>query len=473
MNTFSERLDLIMKTLKLSGAKLSDYSGLDRSGISRFKSGRRVPARDSATAAALTDGILKYADDSGNTDVLKSLIKCGASGDQEEIRSAITGWLFENMASDVRSQSGKRTGRDRYFASRFDRVMILSGFSNIRISQLLNVDASLISRYRSGVRSPRSNPQAMHQIASVLWQRINSQNSLPELAEIMGVPIPEDINEETLFKWLCEAEDPEKEGDLGIERLLSAINNVTVPRTIPPAFLSEFSPDISVLSDRRREYTGFEGLQAAVIRFLSTVITENAPELLLYSDQGIEWMVDPSFRDKWGMLMTACVRKGIKIRIIHNIDRDLEEMNSAIISWLPLYTTGMIESFYPVKPGGDRFSHTLFLAPGLCCIEASHVLGTESFGTYRYHVEKEKLEFFERSFNLLMEGSRSLVKFLPFRQQNLPGEDLSFEKDGILSRIFKDSVVINPVTGPDFSIVFNHPLMSKAFRAYADRILNP
>ncbi len=473
MNNFAEKLDLVMKTLMLSGAKLSDYSGLDRSGISRFKSGRRVPAKNSATASSLVDGILKYAEDSDRTDILNKLIKNGVSEDPERSRQALNTWLFEDVTSNLRGRAGKRTGRDRYFASRFDRVMILSGFSNIRISQLLNVDASLISRYRSGVRSPRSNPQTMRQIASVLWQRINSQNSLPELAEIMGMSSTDDINEDAFFRWLFEAEDPEKEKDFGVERLLNAINNVSAPRTAPPSFPAAFTPDAAVLSDRRREYKGFEGLQAAVIRFLSTAMAENASELLLYSDQGIEWMVDPSFRDKWGVLMAACVRKGIKIRIIHNIDRDLEEMNSAIISWLPLYATGMIESFYPVRQGGERFSHTLFLAPGLCCIEASHVLGTESFGTYRFHVEKESLQFFERSFNLLMEGSRSLVRFLPYRQESLPGENMSFEKDGILSRIFKDSVVINPMTGPDFSIVFNHPLMSRAFRAYADRILNP
>ena len=53
--------------------------------------------------------------------------------------------------------------------------------------------------------------------------------------------------------------------------------------------------------------------------------------------------------------MEACIRGGVRIRIIHNIDRGLEEMTAAIRGWLPLYMSGRIEGFYSTRPGGSRF----------------------------------------------------------------------------------------------------------------------
>lgn len=43
------------------------------------------------------------------------------------------------------------------FQERFNMIMDMAKMTNVRLSKILNVDASLISRYRSGTRSPLSN----------------------------------------------------------------------------------------------------------------------------------------------------------------------------------------------------------------------------------------------------------------------------------------------------------------------------
>ena len=97
------------------------------------------------------------------------------------------------------------------------------------------------------------------------------------------------------------------------------------------------------MNDQKEHYLGTEGLRAAVLRFLGTALKENAEILYLYSDEDQSWMTsDPEFLMQWSSLMQACVANGTKINIIHNIDRDLNEMNAAIKSWLPLYMSGMI-----------------------------------------------------------------------------------------------------------------------------------
>ena len=61
-------------------------------------------------------------------------------------------------------------------------------------------------------------------------------------------------------------------------------------------------------------------------------------DLYLFSDQNIDWITaDKAFQQKWMSLMIQCVTSGVKIHIIHNIERNLTEIGEAIRSWLPLY----------------------------------------------------------------------------------------------------------------------------------------
>lgn len=47
------------------------------------------------------------------------------------------------------------------FQERFNMIMDMAKMTNVRLSKILNIDASLISRYRSGTRSPLSNSQIL------------------------------------------------------------------------------------------------------------------------------------------------------------------------------------------------------------------------------------------------------------------------------------------------------------------------
>lgn len=128
----------------------------------------------------------------------------------------------------------------------------------------------------------------------------------------------------------------------------------------------------------------------------------------------MDWMTgNQDYRMKWMRLMASCAKSGIRIRIIHNIDRVFNEMSDAIISWLPLYMTGMVESFYCKKPGGSRFTHSLYICPGHSAIEAFHVSGTECAGIYHYHTEKETLNILGSEYEKLLAASSPLVSVMP------------------------------------------------------------
>lgn len=61
--------------------------------------------------------------------------------------------------------------------------------------------------------------------------------------------------------------------------------------------------------------------------------------------------------------MVRVLSRGNRIKVIHTVSRNLDEMLEAIRQWMPLYMSGLIESyFYPKKRDGI-FRRTLFIAP--------------------------------------------------------------------------------------------------------------
>ena len=192
----------------------------------------------------------------------------------------------------------------------------------------------------------------------------------------------------------------------------------------------------------------------------------------MYSDENLDWMTaDQSFREKWALLMSACVRNGTKIRIIHNIRRDLDEMSAAIINWMPLYMSGMIESYYCTRSGESRFSHTLFLCPGEYCIGASHVIGTESNGIYHYYTDKDELNICREQFDALLSVSRPLVSIAPYSTDRFHDPEADVIVSGNTEIVLNEtSVQVTRLEPPTFSLVFGHPLMLRAFRVFAESL---
>ena len=153
-------------------------------------------------------------------------------------------------------------------------------------------------------------------------------------------------------------------------------------------------------------------MQTAVLRFLGNVIKRKEKDLYLYSDQNIDWITaDKSFQAKWMSLMIQCVTSGVKIHIIHNMERNLTEIGEAIRSWLPLYPSGQIESFYLDGHKNTIFSTTLFLCPGYASIYGNNVVGTENeSGNYLYETEPEKINLCRQFFDTLLSKAHHLIQ---------------------------------------------------------------
>ena len=98
-------------------------------------------------------------------------------------------------------------------------------------------------------------------------------------------------------------------------------------------------------------YYGTEGKREAVLRLLIDYCAAEAPqELLVYSDEKIGWLsADEGYTRRWSDAVLRLIGRGVRIRIIHSIDRDWGEMLDELRKWLPVYLTGAVESWYCPK----------------------------------------------------------------------------------------------------------------------------
>ena len=148
-----------------------------------------------------------------------------------------------------------------------------------------------------------------------------------------------------------------------------------------------------------------------------------------------------------------------------------------------LYMSGMIRSYYHTKKVGERFTHTLFICPGVACISGYNTNDTAHEGRYYYLTDESDLDYCREEFETLMKHTRPLIRMEPYKPDKLPGRDIKIldsfahEKSAATSpyknmgvTINSDSVRIIRTNKPYLSFTVTHPLMRKAFLAYAERL---
>ena len=411
---FADRLNTAIKIAGVSSTDISRYMGCDRSNVSRFIKGKRVPRQGGGAAQRLTGAIFAAAEDNGNTESLCGLI--GSFGTAEDVRSRLMLWLYQDETEQKEpDRAAERSLPYRSFGQRLDSVMKLTHTSNIRLGKLLSIDPSYISRFRNGFRSPKSNLRIMDDMALTLFNRVYEQGLEAQLCALANVRV-EAADRDSLYpvfyRWLY---GKEKDDIPAIENLVENISGFDSDGKIAP---SADSPAVGGQIDSSSVYLGTEGLRKVTLRFLNYVCESKPPEIYLYSDQNMNWMVEQSeYAQSWTALMLRCMGNGTRFNIIHNIERGLGEMSSAIESWLPLYPTGVIRSYYCRRRSDERFSTTLFICPGKVCVSGQNVKGAEDrCGIYRYDADPALIEYCMNSFRALLNESGVLVRAYPTTQ---------------------------------------------------------
>ena len=403
----SERINALFTLLGCNNTDIARYAGCSSGNISKLKTGNREPKPTSRSIASFVNGVYGYADYENMLPTLQELCR-SPDTTRDALLPALISWLYEIdeivLPAHASTPKSKRLLplRRQTFGERLDRAVILLGLSNRQLSGILNIDVSLISRYRSGIYSPHGNNRLAEKLSDALVSRAEKIGKTPDLAALCGSEA-EQLSADTVSSWLYDF-TPEEDNAAIAQVLLHSLDEFTPHKSLPGTV-----PKVPETTDVTLYY-GMEGLRSAVIRFLTDAAQENE-ELLLYSDEPMDWMTgDRAYFALWASLMAKCVSSGVRIKIIHNVERVGIEMINAIRGWLPLYISGRIEPFVFRSVRNNRFYHTVFLRSDGACIHGFFPAQGGDSRWYEYITDKKRLDLLEREYNSMLSDASPFLK---------------------------------------------------------------
>lgn len=302
------------------------------------------------------------------------------------------------------------------FAEKLDFLMNITKASNSALAHAATLDASYISRLRTGKRLMPKDNHMIKGMAFFLARQLKEdyqKKALLDALKLMNLPSDTSLLADEITHWLIQ------DGGNSTQQVGRFLNTLSgmVNRSVQVGQSDDskpYFPDQAVSI-----YYGIEGKRKAAEYFLSEVAACESPQtLLLFSDEGTAWMTEaPTYARKWAELMIRVLSRGNRIKIIHTVSRDLDEMLSAINQWMPLYMSGLIEPyFYPKKRDGI-FKRTLFIAPETAAVISNSVGNQASSAANVLYRDRDAVASFAEEFLQYLRLCRPLMRIFTTRER--------------------------------------------------------
>ena len=335
--TFSEKMNEYIELIGCSAKELSDASLISPAVISRYRNGERIPKYPSEQFNALVAGIYILSKDK-NIDLKQDVIK-------ED--------LLETLGvSDIDFET---------FRENFN---VLISTLNINVAELarhIGYDSSYLSKIRSGSRKPQNIGDFISAICKYVSINYSDSTNTQKISYMIDENSSTLNNEElinSLSHWLSKVDAIEYSSPT--ESFLSKLDEFDLNEYIKAIHFDTLKvPTIPVSLPKSKSYFGLNGFKDSQIDTIKAIaLSKSHNDLYFYSNMSmVEASKDMDFTKKFMFGLAACMKKGIQINIIHNLDRPFKELMLGLEGWLPLYMTGLITPHYLKNNANDLFSH--------------------------------------------------------------------------------------------------------------------
>ncbi len=298
------------------------------------------------------------------------------------------------------------------FNEKLNLLMCLQNTPNNKLAKTLSVDPSLISRWRTGTRSIAKNSTYLKSISDYFAEHATDPQSL---LEILGVDHVTHRNELSEHLWTWLSTDLAQEGELATA-FISRLESTHMMKL--PSSLKREDQDPSLGRKISIEaFHGNSGKRNSLIKFLNAILqAKTCCTLLMYSDESMTWMYeDPTFYVESGLLLAQVIQKGNRVKIIHTIDRNKDELKVAIDRWLPLYMTGAVEPYFYPGYQEHLLKRTMFIAPGIAAL-TSNALSNSTSSEQLLYQDLSMIEMLTAEFNDYLSICRPLIRIYNHRQ---------------------------------------------------------
>ena len=403
---FSEVLNRYLKELKCSSKKLSTESELSQSVISRYRSGGRIPVKDSEQMNKLTNALFNIAQENGQKK-----------------------YTLDKIKSDFNATLANNNFDFSTFSSNLNTLITLLNINTNEMSKHIVFDASHISRIRNGKAKPSNPIEFSNKICSYIFARYKNPEDISNLQAIIGCKKSDLTNSKlysTLFAWLTSEATPIKSQASDFLYNLDSFNLDDYIKVIK--FDELKVPNIPFYRVKTKHYYGLEEMKEGELNFFkATVISKSKENIFMCSDMPMEDMAeDLDFSKKWMYAIAMCLKKGHHLNIIHNLDRPFKEMMLGLESWIPIYMTGQISPYYLKDNKNSIYNHLDYVS-GTAALTGECTKGFHNKGMYYLTTNKKEIEYYKEKSNLLLKKASPLMEI--YRENNLKEYELFLRKD--------------------------------------------
>ena len=235
-------------------------------------------------------------------------------------------------------------------AEKLDFIMKVTNVSNSTLGKYLSFDPSYISRIRTGKRGLPKHQPFIEPVADFFSRNINEEYQRKLIAEVVcpyrAFPEDSDDIKKLIIDWFNDDSRDVKDVD--------------------KSYTDKCEVSISTENGNCQFYYGNKGKRQAIEKFFKDICEDNKPvTVLLYSDEEMDWFCeDEQFKKIWSKSIMKLISIGCRIKIIHSLNRGINDMLEILNNWIPIYLSGAIEPYHYAKLRDGIYHRTLFVAPG-------------------------------------------------------------------------------------------------------------
>ena len=374
---FNDVLNKYLNLIGCSSKDLAQVSQLSESIISRYKNGGRIPNEEnlkkiSEALESLSEGEYKA------EDIYKDFEKTifDSSIDFDIVRGNLNK-LIETFNINARG-----------------------------LAKALNFDASYLSRIRNGERIPSNKEAFVSSLAAFVLKKYEIQSYKDSYYLLFNEK--EKITLSKIREWII-TNKKEEVGD--VDNFLSTLDEFNLNDYIKAIKFDELKvPNIPFYKARCKTYYGVEEMKKGELEFFkATVLSKSKEDIFMCSDMPMEDMAeDKEFGKKWMFAIAMCLKKGLHLNIIHNLDRPFNEMMLGLESWIPIYMTGQVSPYYLKEVKNSVYHHFNYVS-GVVALTGECIKGYHDKGKYYLTNNSRELEYYRKKSNLLLKKANPLM----------------------------------------------------------------
>lgn len=403
---FCEQLNAFMEEIACTANELCEKAELSAASVSRYRSGERIPEQGGQTFVRLCGALEACAAQRGLR---------GYSA--KEIAAAFC--ACENY-SDINCEQ-----------LRLSLCALLDGLciSSTQLCKAINYEPSTLSRIRSGARQPADPAGFAFSVADFLTKECKEGEQLRRLCSVLqkdeAALSPERERRAAVLAFLCSDEIREAE----LQHFLEKLSEFDLNEYIKVIHFDTMKvPSFPLHFPSAKYYTTLRGMMDSELAFLKqTVLSSSTQDVIMYSDMPIETISrDPEFPKKWMLGMAMMLKKGLRLHMIHSLDRPMREMMLGLESYIPMYMTGQITPYYLQGKQNAVFLHFLKVS-GAAALSGEAISGSYENGRYYLSSKSEDLAYFQRRAKDLLHAAKPLMEI--YRAQHAPALFSRLEAD--------------------------------------------